>query len=74
MKNSKIIAWCGNCWHACMKSISFQAVRDGNGYVRSAFVSGNTTQAGRPSTKGLLLAGALLVLTATFVGLMLLGK
>jgi hypothetical protein len=59
---------------ARMKYISFQAVRDGNGYVRSSFVSGGDLEAGRPSVRGMLVAGVLLALTATFIGLMLLGR
>ena len=53
-----------------MKSIAFQAVRDGNGYVRSAFMS--EASAGKPTGRGLIVAGLLLTLTATFVCLMLL--
>jgi hypothetical protein len=73
MKKSKIIAWCGSCFVGAMKSISFQVVKNGGGYVRSAFAT-EATQAGRPSTRGLVIAGILLALTATFVGLMLLGS
>ena len=65
VKKVRVSRWCGICWHAAMKMIAFQAVRNGNGYVRPAFVSGDSTEAGRPSVRGLLLAGALLALTAT---------
>jgi len=56
-----------------MKSISFQAVRNGSGYVRPAF-GREASEAGKPTAKGLVVAGVLLTLTATFVCLMLLGK
>ena len=66
----KIREWCRKCLVAGMKSIAFQAVRNGNGYVRSSFVAGETE---KPSMHGLVVAGVLLALTATFVCLMLIG-
>ena len=71
MKTARLMIWFKNCCHGAMKLISYQAVRNGNGYVRPTF--GESTEANRPSTKGLVVAGILLALTATFVGLMLLG-
>ena len=73
-KRTGFASWFKNCWHAGMKSISFQAVRNGNGYVRPTYSFSEPTEAGRPSTRGMLLAGALLALTALFMCLMLLGK
>ncbi len=55
-----------------MKSIAFQVVRNGGGYVRSAFIPEEA--AGKPSGHGLIVAGLLLTLTATFVCLMLLSS
>jgi hypothetical protein len=55
-----------------MKSISFRAVKNSNGYVRSAFV-GN---AGSKSSNawGMVIAAALLILTAAFVGFLFLNR
>ncbi len=74
VKRSRLRSWFKNCWNAGMKSISFQAVRNGSGYVRPAYSFSEPTEAGRPSARGMLLAGALLALTTTFICLMLLSR
>lgn len=74
MKKLKWWGWCGNCLQAGMKCISFRAIQNGNGYVQSSFVSGDTSDASHPGVGGLIVAGVLLTLTATFMCLMLLGK
>jgi hypothetical protein len=55
-----------------MKSITYKVMRDGHEDVATAFVPANHTEASPPSTWGLVIAGALLLLTVTFVCLMLL--
>lgn len=70
---SRFVEWCANCWVARMKSIAFRADKNGNGYVRTAFV-GNAQETGASGKMGLLIVGILLTVTATFVCLMLVGK
>jgi hypothetical protein len=55
-----------------MKSITYKVIKDGYEDVNTVLVPANHTEASRPSTWGLVIAGALLLLTVTFVCLVLL--
>ncbi len=56
-----------------MKSISFRAVKNSNGYVRSALV-GNAAGSKSSNAWGMTIAAALLILTAAFVGFLFLNR
>jgi hypothetical protein len=56
-----------------MKSVAFRAIKNSNGYVRSAFV-GNAAESKFPGAWGMVIAVSLLLLTASVVGLFLLNK
>jgi hypothetical protein len=57
-----------------MKSIAFRAIKNSNGYVRSAFVGNAGTDSKSPGAWGFVVAVSLLLLTASVVGLLLLNK
>jgi hypothetical protein len=54
-----------------MKSITYRAVKNGNGYVNAALLPTSHRQAKWANTWGLVIAGGLLLATVTFVCLML---
>ncbi|MDB6068417.1 MAG: hypothetical protein JWR26_4625 [Pedosphaera sp.] len=55
-----------------MKSITYKVIKDGYEDMNTVLVPANHTEASRPGTWGLVIAGALLLLTVTFVCLVLL--
>jgi hypothetical protein len=55
-----------------MKSISFNAAKDGNGYVKSVIVPANRADARRADKLGVTIAMTLLVLTAAVITMVLL--
>jgi len=55
-----------------MKSISFTVMKNGRGYVRTGLVPGNHSEARKADTWGMVIAGSLLLITATFICLLLL--
>ncbi len=57
-----------------MKSISFRAVKNSNGYVRSAFVGNAETESKYSGVWGLVITSALVLLTASAVGFLYLTK
>ena len=57
-----------------MKAIVYKAVKNGRGYVETAYVPRNRSQKSRSSKWELIFAGGLVLLTATFVCLLLLVK
>jgi hypothetical protein len=58
---------------AAMKAITFTAMKDGKGYVKTALVAGNRSEGQRADTWGMVIAGGLLLVTATFICLLLFG-
>lgn len=50
-----------------MKSIAFRAIKNSNGYVRSAFVGNAETESKSPGSRALAITGGLLLLTAILV-------
>jgi hypothetical protein len=57
-----------------MKTISFKAIKNGHGYITSTVVPANSSEARIGSAWGLVIAGGLVLITATFVCLLLLGS
>jgi hypothetical protein len=57
-----------------MKSIAFRAIKNSNGYVRSAFVGNAETESKSPGAWGLVITGGLLLLTASAVCFLYLTK
>jgi len=57
-----------------MKTITFKAIRNGRGYITSTVVPGNHSESRTGSAWGLVIAGGLVLITATLVCLMLLGS
>ncbi len=57
-----------------IKMITFKAIKNGRGYVLSPVVPANHSEARVGSAWGLVIAGGLVLITATFVCLMLLGS
>lgn len=55
-----------------MKTITFNAVKHSNGYVKPMIVPAHIREAKKTDTVGLTIAGGLLVITAAFVTMMLL--
>jgi len=56
-----------------MKSITFKVTRNGKGYLNTAWVPANhSEEAHGTNTWGLVIAGGLLLATATFICLLLL--
>jgi hypothetical protein len=55
-----------------MKSITFTVMKDGRGYLKTELVPANHTEAQKADTWGLVIAGSLLLMTATFICLLLL--
>ena len=55
-----------------MKTVTFNAVKDGKGYVKPMLVPAHSREAKRTDKVGLAIAGGLLVITAAFVTMMLL--
>ena len=56
-----------------MKSISFKVTRNGRGYINTILVPANhSEEAPTHNTWGFVIAGALLLATATFICLLLL--
>jgi hypothetical protein len=66
--------WAGLGYAAltAMKSVTFNAVKNGNGYVKAMIAPANRSKAGKADTVGMVLAGGLLVITAAFLTVMLL--
>ena len=55
-----------------MKSITFKVTKNGQGYLNTAWVPANhSEEARKTSAWGLVIAGAVLLATATFVCLLL---
>jgi hypothetical protein len=58
-----------------MKSITFKVTRNGRGYLNTVWVPANHSEEARGShTWGFVIAGGLLLATATFICLLLLAK
>ncbi len=57
-----------------MKTITFKAIKNGRGYITSTVVPGNNSEARGENAWGLVIAGALVLITATLVCLLLLGS
>jgi hypothetical protein len=57
-----------------MKSIAFRAIKNSNGYVRSAFVGNAETDSKSSSVWGLVITSGLLLLTVSVVGFLYLTK
>lgn len=56
-----------------MKSVTFKVTKNGQGYLNTILVPGNHSEEARgTSTWGFVIAGGLLLATATFVCLLLL--
>lgn len=58
----------------CMKTITFKAIKNGRGYITSTVVPSNNSEAKGENAWGLVIAGALVLITATLVCLLLLGS
>ena len=58
-----------------MKSVPFKVTRNGRGYLNTVWVPANHSEQARSGgTWGFVIAGSLLVATATFICLLLLAK
>lgn len=57
-----------------MKTVTFKAIKNGRGYITSTVVPANNSEARGGSPWGFVIAGGLVLITATFVCLMLLGS
>jgi hypothetical protein len=57
-----------------MKSIAFRAIKNSNGYVRSAFVGNASTESNSSSVWGLVITSGLLLLTVSVACFLFLTK
>ena len=64
----------GFALHPAMKLIAFRAIKDSNGYVRSAFVGNAATESKSSSVWGLVITSGLLLLTVSAVAFLYLTK
>ena len=55
-----------------MTAVNFKAIKDGHGYVTTELVPANHTEARGADKWGMVVAGSLLLLTASFVCLLIL--
>lgn len=55
-----------------MRTVSYTVVKNGRDYVNTMVVPGNNSETVHGSAWGLVIAGALLVVTVTFICLLLL--
>lgn len=66
------IGWCGLCSLPTMKTISYTVVKEGRDYVNTIVVPENHSESTGTSAWGMVIAGGLLLVTATFICLLLL--
>ena len=57
-----------------MKSITFNVVKDGKGYVKTILAPSSSAEARRADRLGMIIAGTLLLMTVSVIALMLLAR